>query len=231
MSDEKPKPRLSARDSIHAVMQEVKGVGKNDTNAQQGFKYRGIDAVVNAAGPVMRSVGAFTAPTVLSRTVEHGVSKNGTATTHVFLEVAYDWYGSDDGEPVRSIVYSEALDTSDKATAKAMSVAKRTYLIQILELPTDEPDADADYIEQKPALAATDHEPMARARDIAQAAGSGQVVSEQDAHTWITVLNAAETLAQLQAAWEGAGKEGVTRDPKVIAAKDKRKKELQDANS
>ena len=68
-----------------------------------------------------------------------------------------------------------------------------------------------------------------RARDIAQAAGSGRVVSEQDAHTWITVLNAATTLPQLQAAWEGAGKEGVTSDPKVIAAKDKRKKELQDA--
>lgn len=51
-------------------------------------------------------------------------------------------------------------------------------------------------------------------------------IDERTAHLWITTINAAETIPQLQAAWEGAGVEGVTRDPKVIAAKDKRKQEL-----
>lgn len=46
---------------------------------------------------------------------------------------------------------------------------------------------------------------------------------------WLETIEAAETIAQLQAAWEGAGKAGVTKDPKVVAAKDKRKKELADA--
>jgi hypothetical protein len=54
-------------------------------------------------------------------------------------------------------------------------------------------------------------------------------VDERTAHLWITTINAAETIAQLQASWEGAGAEGVTRDPKVIAAKDKRKQELTNA--
>jgi hypothetical protein len=54
-------------------------------------------------------------------------------------------------------------------------------------------------------------------------------VSEQDAHLWVTVLSNADSIEALQAAWEGAGKEGVTRDPKVIAAKDKRKQELTNA--
>jgi hypothetical protein len=43
---------------------------------------------------------------------------------------------------------------------------------------------------------------------------------------WIDAFSEAETLAQLQAAWEGAGKAGVTGDAKVIAAKDARKAAL-----
>lgn len=88
------------------------------------------------------------------------------------------------------------------------------------------------------ALAADAQKPIASREEVRnrqpepkQTPRAAEPVPEQDAHTWITVLAAAETLAQLQAAWEGAGREGATRDPKVIAAKDKRKKELQDVNS
>jgi hypothetical protein len=70
-------------------------------------------------------------------------------------------------------------------------------------------------------------------RGSAQAAGPATPpapeVDERTSHLWITTISAAETISQLQAAWEGAGKEGVTRDPKVIAAKDKRKQELTNA--
>jgi len=40
---------------------------------------------------------------------------------------------------------------------------------------------------------------------------------------WISAFSEASTIAQLQTAWEGAGKAGVTGDPRVIAAKDARK--------
>jgi hypothetical protein len=43
---------------------------------------------------------------------------------------------------------------------------------------------------------------------------------------WIDGLNAATSLPALQTAWESAGKAGVTGNPRVIAAKDKRKAEL-----
>lgn len=85
------------------------------------------------------------------------------------------------------------------------------------------------------ALAADAQKPIASREEVRNRQPERQTpverepVTEQTAHTWITVLLAAETEAQLKAAWEGAGKEGVTSDPKVIAAKDKRKKELTDA--
>lgn len=44
---------------------------------------------------------------------------------------------------------------------------------------------------------------------------------------WIAALNSADSIAALQAAWEGAGKAGVTGDATVIKVKDKRKAELQ----
>lgn len=43
---------------------------------------------------------------------------------------------------------------------------------------------------------------------------------------WIEQLNNAETLAGLQSVWESAGPSGVTGDPRVIAVKDARKKQL-----
>jgi hypothetical protein len=44
---------------------------------------------------------------------------------------------------------------------------------------------------------------------------------------WIEALNEADTLPKLQAAWEAAGRAGVTGDRRVINAKDARKKALQ----
>lgn len=46
---------------------------------------------------------------------------------------------------------------------------------------------------------------------------------------WAQAFTDAATIAQLQAAWEGAGKAGVTGDRRVIDAKDKRKAELAEA--
>lgn len=46
------------------------------------------------------------------------------------------------------------------------------------------------------------------------------------ADDWIAAFNEATTVAQLQAAWDGAKTAGVTTDQRVITAKDKRKQEL-----
>jgi len=43
---------------------------------------------------------------------------------------------------------------------------------------------------------------------------------------WVSVINEASTMSQLEAAWKGATTAGITRDTRIIAAKDKRKTEL-----
>lgn len=133
---------MDARQVIIAVMQDVQGVAKRDRNQAQGFNFRGIDAVLNAVGPSIRKHGGFIVPEVISSEATVGQTAKGSPINIVRLQVAFGIYGSE-GEPVVGTVASEAFDSGDKATAKAMSVALRTFLLQLLALPTDEPDPDS----------------------------------------------------------------------------------------
>jgi hypothetical protein len=136
--------------ALAAVMAQVREVRKTETNSQQGFKFRGIDAVVNAVGPALRDHGVIVVPDVLAN--EHGtveVGRNRTPMGHVKVHVRYSFYGPA-GDSIQCSVVAESMDSGDKATAKAMSVAFRTALLQALCLPTDEPDPDSQVYERSP---------------------------------------------------------------------------------
>lgn len=136
----------TATQVILAVMAEVEGVAKRDRNQQQNFNFRGIDAVVNKVGPAFRKAGGFIVSEVISKQTSILPTAKGGSMNSCSLEVAFNVYG-DEGDPIRGTVYAEAFDSGDKATAKAMSVALRTFLLQTLLLPTDEPDPDSQSYE------------------------------------------------------------------------------------
>lgn len=142
----------TAQQALCAVMADVQGVAKKDRNESQGFAFRGIDAVVNAVGPALRKHGVVVVPQVEDvryDTVE--VGRNRTPMGHVVVRVAYKFYGPA-GDIIEARVAGEAMDSGDKAVAKAMSVAFRIALLQSLALPTDEPDPDAaSYERSEPA--------------------------------------------------------------------------------
>jgi hypothetical protein len=136
-------------DAILGVMREVHAVGKNETNQAQKFKFRGVDAVVNALAPAMRTHGLFVVPTVDSANYSTRASANGGELQVCRLVVSFTLCASADGGTITAAVASEAFDSGDKATAKAMSVALRTFLLQTFMLPTDEKDPDQDIYETK----------------------------------------------------------------------------------
>jgi hypothetical protein len=134
-------------------MDSVGAVRKADRNSSQNFNFRGIDAVVNAVSPALRHYGVVVTPELQS--VEYGtveIGKNRTAMGHVRVVVKYT-FTAEDGSSLTATVPGEAMDSGDKATAKAMSVAFRTALLQALALPTDEPDPDSQSYERAPAQA------------------------------------------------------------------------------
>ena len=143
--------KISITQALNEVMKAVGGIAKKDRNQAQGFNFRGIDSVVNAVSPQLQKYGVIVFPSVedyVYETVEIG--RNRTAMGHVKVKVHYTFMGPA-GDAIRTTVVGEAMDSGDKATAKAMSVAFRTALLQALCLPTDEPDPDAQSYERSSA--------------------------------------------------------------------------------
>lgn len=145
---------------LSQVMAEVGAVRKGDRNQQQNFSFRGIDAVTNAVSPALRKAGVIVTPQVID--YQYGsvtVGSKGTVMGHVKVMVRYTFHAPD-GSSLETIVPAESFDSGDKATAKAMSVAFRTCLLQTLCLPTDEVDPDATSYERAPSRATATHPTM-----------------------------------------------------------------------
>lgn len=124
-----------------AAMTEVEKIAKLGENKHQRFNFRGIDDTMNAVGPVFRKHGLFIIPEVVDKQVDHAATNAGKRMTTVHLQVRYT-IAHKDGSSFAGTAPGEANDTSDKSTAKAMSVALRTFLLQSMLIPTGDPDPD-----------------------------------------------------------------------------------------
>lgn len=124
-------------EAISNVMKDIGIVGKNDSNDFDHYKYRGIDAVMNALNPAMVKNKVFVTPTVIDSVREERAGKNGTAMMYTVLTVKYTFY-TDDGSFVECTVIGEAMDRSDKSTNKAMSAAYKYACFQTFSIPTEE---------------------------------------------------------------------------------------------
>lgn len=159
--------------ALVATAQAVGAVRKGETNTHQGFNFRGIDTVVNAVSPALLANGVVVLPRLLSSEYETvRVGSKETLMGHARVTVEYAFYACD-GSNISATVAAEAMDSGDKATAKAMSVAFRTALLQALCLPTDDTDPDADTFERSPAKVQrkTVHLPPSHPESIASANG------------------------------------------------------------
>lgn len=127
--------------ALAAVMADIGGVGKDGENKQQNYRFRGVDAVVNAVGPALRKHGVIMVPHAGIPTEEKYQSKQGANMTRVVLPVTFDFVGPA-GDTISCHVYGESSDSGDKVMAKAHSVAWRVAMLQVFAIPTDDPDPD-----------------------------------------------------------------------------------------
>lgn len=133
-----------------SVMADVRELAKGDRNAQQGFNFRGVDAVMNAVGPALRTHGVSVIPSgITDLHASSYTTKSGTVMRDVLLVAHYTIHGPS-GDTMSGAAAGEASDAGDKATPKAMSVAYRTFLLEALTLPTSDPDPDASSYERGP---------------------------------------------------------------------------------
>ena len=128
---------------IGKAMKMVGAIGKESKNLQQGFMYRGIDAVYNALNPVMAELGLFICPEIIEQRREERTTKGGTVLTYSILTMKYTVYAPD-GSNVSCTVIGEGMDSGDKASNKAMSIAMKYAMFQLFFIPTEAVDPDAE---------------------------------------------------------------------------------------
>lgn len=119
------------------------GISKDRNNAQQGYKFRGIDDVYNSLAPIISKSGLVILPRMESREVAERSTSKGNAIFYVTVDAEFDFVSSHDGSKHVVKIFGEAMDTADKATNKAMSAAYKYAVFQTFCIPT-EGDNDAD---------------------------------------------------------------------------------------
>jgi hypothetical protein len=131
--------------AVSKVMSQ-EGIGKGRTNSQQGYKFRGIDDVLNALSSALVNAGLVILPRCVSREVVERTTAKGSALFYVTCQVEFDLVSTEDGSKHTVCTYGEAMDSADKATNKAMSAAYKYLALLVFCIPTEAtPDTDADY--------------------------------------------------------------------------------------
>lgn len=131
-------------EAIGKIMKECGAIGKDRRNAQQNFNFRGVDDVMNAMHPILAENGVFVVPEVLESTREERTTARGGNLIYSILKIKFTFY-AEDGTSVSAVVQGEGMDSADKSSNKAMSVAFKYALFQVFCIPTEEmadPDAE-----------------------------------------------------------------------------------------
>lgn len=132
--------------AIAAIIGEMsqEGIGKDSTNQQQRWNFRGIDAVYNALAPKLAKHELMIIPRVLSRESTDRVTKSGGNMFYVVVDCEFDFISAKDGSKHTARIFGEAMDSGDKATNKAMSIALKYAAFQTFFIPTEVNTQDAD---------------------------------------------------------------------------------------
>lgn len=136
---------------VHELMRLVAQIGK-DSQADKkmgGYKFRSIEAVMDAVGIALRDAGVMFQPReIVDKRIERyeTVSKDGFRQnwTHVWVTQRYAFVSLIDGSEMAAIeMDGEARDNGDKSTSKADSMRYKYALLQALCIPVNDlPESD-----------------------------------------------------------------------------------------
>lgn len=128
---------MNIYESITKIMEEIPAIGKDQTNKTQGFKYRGIDDVMNTLQPLLSKNKVFIVPQILEQTREERTTNKGGNLIYSICKIKYIFY-AEDGSYIEAVTVGEGMDSGDKATNKAMAIAMKYALFQVFCIPTEE---------------------------------------------------------------------------------------------
>lgn len=130
--------------AIAAVMSDMKGVGKEGRNKDQGYSFRGIEDVTAVLQPVLGRHCVVIVPRELSHAREHFKSAKGGDWTDDFINIEYAIYGPGGAEDkiTAGPFLGIGRDNSDKGANKARSMAYKYMLTEVFCIGDKKDDAD-----------------------------------------------------------------------------------------
>ena len=133
---------MSIYNSMLAIQEELTAITKDQRNGQQGWKFRGVDDVMNTLHPILVKHKVFACPKVLDIQRTSTTTSKGSCLNYATATVEYNFY-DESGESISVTVVGEGMDSGDKATSKALSIAYKYAMFQTFCIPTeDDPDKD-----------------------------------------------------------------------------------------
>ena len=120
-----------------------RGIARERINLDDGYTYRGVDEGVERLAPLLAAPKLCILPRVLERAQGERIDPAGESLIHVSLRVAFDLVSVEDGSSHTIEAVGEALDHSDKASAKAMTSAYKHAVLHAFCIPVSgREDAD-----------------------------------------------------------------------------------------
>lgn len=149
--DSKQEPTKNLYQKLALIMGAMDKVEKTGKNAAQGYAFVEQAVVVAKLRPLLAEHGVIIIPGVVSNTLEATAYTDsyGKPKTNVRSDMVTEWTLINADKPDERIVTqwaSEANDTSDKATNKALTAAQKTFYMKLFNV-SDKDDPDADHVE------------------------------------------------------------------------------------
>ena len=138
-----------------SIMKATKAIAKGQKNEQQGFMFRGIDDIMNELHSIFADNEVFIVPEVVDFDVQEKISEKTyqgqtkKSITYYTRATIKHHFATTDGSEIVTTTIGEAIDNGDKGMNKAMSIALKYALLQLLLIPTKE-DKDPDAVTPAP---------------------------------------------------------------------------------
>lgn len=139
------------------VRHDVRSVAKNDQHKEKNrdtgqtyvkYNFRGIEAALNAFGPATLRHGVNVMAVDMTTTYRDTTSSRNSKMREATIVTTWQIMGPrGDSLPLLKSA-GESLDSGDKGTAKAQSLALRALLFNTGMIPTGDPEPEATHIER-----------------------------------------------------------------------------------
>jgi hypothetical protein len=131
---------------IHTKLAKIAGeigsINKTERNKEQGFNFRSIEQITEKARPLLAKEGVSTAPRMISLEHSEVTAKSGARGYRAVVVMEYTFTAGSDDSSVTTSMPGEAVDYGDKSTSKAVQMAYKYALTQVLQVGSgDDPDA------------------------------------------------------------------------------------------